>query len=249
MTVIADTVVHLDADRDEAACRRHPSAACVIGDLATTDGTTVPLSGDETVRILYQRSGPTIEGVLAFELDGGNVSFLGRVIAPQTGSSWPMTDTAMSVADAAVEAGQLVAVDGWLTVLGWGIPCPAPMPGVEGDPADSPFVRCPAGWIMAAPGLPDPGPAMAVLVPSSFGIEVQYGAYQMFAADPAQPVDFMAPPRQGTYLVRHVGLGMEPPTAWQVVGRLDPIEVPTSMTIHAPVVPGVVLRGGSSDSS
>jgi hypothetical protein len=131
----------------------------------------------------------------------------------------------MAWADTA-NAGQLMAVEGWLTALGWGIPCPAPPPKLfgQGAPADSPFVRCPGGWIIPEDAPPEQAPGTGALAPTGFGIPVQASAYADFAPDPGAIADYQAPPRHGTYLLRHVGIRGGRPTGWQVVGRLDPID-------------------------
>ena len=65
------------------------------------------------------------------------------------------------------------------------------------------------------------------MTPPGFAIPVQASAYERYAPDPGDVEDFMLPPRRGVYLLRHVGVDMGPPTGWQVVGRLDPVAVPS----------------------
>ncbi len=221
VTVVAEASVLRDIAHDGSDCEPAMTAStCRFGVLGGV-GSDQPVAviADPVVAELYQRSGPSIEGLLGFTIDDDGLHFLGRVVPAPEGGTWPVTADVMAVAADHVNAGQLVAVEGWLTVLGWGVPCPAPPPGTR-DAADSPFVRCPAGWILPDADLPDQGPGMTSLQPSGFGIPVQYGAYQRFAPDAAEPVDFMAPPRLGTYLLRHVARDGGPPTAWQVAGRL-----------------------------
>lgn len=224
ITVVAEASVRRDIPHGGLDCGPAMAAStCHFGVLGGSDGDRPEVvTADPVVAELYQRSGPSVEGMLGFTIDDDGLRFLGTVMPAPVGATWPVSADAMAAAADGVNAGQLVVVEGWLTVLGWGVPCPAPLPGIGGDPADSPFVRCPAGWILPDADLPDQGPGMTALRPSGFGIPVQYGAYQGFAPDPADPVDSMASPRQGTYLLRHVAQDGGPPTAWQVAGRLEP---------------------------
>ena len=120
---------------------------CMIGALVTTDGTMPVVYADRTVRELYQ----TVPGF------GSTASWRSNSVATRCGSwvAWSFPQMARSCSRSArktmawadeINAGQVVAVDGWLGVLGWGVECPAPLPELvgDGDPDDSPFVRCPA---------------------------------------------------------------------------------------------------------
>ena len=184
---------------------------------------------DRTVRELYQRARDSIDGILAFELRRYGLRFLGRMAVPPDGSLvQPVSPDTMAWADE-INAGRVIAVDGWLSVLGWGVPCPAPSPKLvgRGDPDDSPFVRCPAGWISADAALPEQDPDGVAMTPPGFAIPVQASAYRDYASEPGEVADFMVPPRRGTYLLRHVGVNMGRPTGWEVVGRLEPLPAPT----------------------
>ena len=88
-------------------------------------------------------------------------------------------------------------------------------------------MRCPAGWVSTGDALPEQDPSTAMMTPPGFAIPVQATAYEPYAPDPEEVEGYMVPPRRGVYLLRHVGVDMGPPTGWQVVGRLDPVVVPT----------------------
>ncbi len=228
MTVIAEASIGDDtAVGSGPLCPRGREALCVIGVLKTTDGTRSVVVADRDVRDLYQRP-HRIEGLLAFRLDGTRTVFLGRVAVPADRPLVaPVSPETMAWADE-TNAGELIVVDGWLTVLGWGVPCPAPPQDIIGDvsPEDSPFARCPAGWITADPTMPEQSPDRMVMRPPGFGIPVQASAYWDYAPDPGETVDWAPPPRQGRYLLRHVGVNDGPPTGWQVVGRLESAGTP-----------------------
>jgi hypothetical protein len=227
VTVVAQGSLELDGslcDRD-----RGHREECPIGLLVTPDGSAAIVEGDRAVRELYQRA-HTVDGVLAFELHGDQLRFLGHVTLVADGLLVrPVSPETMAGADA-TNAGELIAVDGWLTVLGWGVPCPAPSAELvgQGDPFDSPFARCPAGWIAADATLPQQEPGSVTMTPPGFAIPVQASAYERYAPDPGQAEDFALPPRRGIYLLRHVGLDAGPPSGWQVVGRLDQDAAPAS---------------------
>ena len=147
VALVAEASIDLEPDWVWPVCR--PDRVCALGALVTTNGSMPVVLADRTVRQLYQRSRDSIDGVLAFELRGYGLRFLGRVALPPGGSLvQPVSPDMMTWADE-INAGELIAVDGWLSVLGWGVPCPGPSPELVADenPDDSPFVRCPAGWI------------------------------------------------------------------------------------------------------
>jgi hypothetical protein len=221
VTVVAAATIETCSGRRCPACLR--TDACPIGSVVGGLGRAAEVFAGPAVRDLYQRSGPSIEGPLGFRVGDAGLTFLGRYVPGPDGGTWPLTTDAAAAASDQVNAGELIAVEGWLVTLGWGVPCPAPRPDLRGDPADSPFVRCPAGWILADPTLPKDGPASIALEPAGFAIPVQYGAYERFAPEPVlKPEGFRVVPRLGTYLVRHVAPDFGRPTGWQVVGRLDP---------------------------
>jgi hypothetical protein len=226
VTVVADATILRDTGIPGAACLPELQSLCGIGQLSATGGARPVVFAAAAVLDHYQRAGDRIEGRLAFQLERDRLEFLGRVVLPDGGPLvQPATEDTMAWAQTA-NAGRLVAVEGWLTALGWGIPCRAPPPKLfgEGDPADSPFVRCPGGWITPDDALPEQAPGTGALAPTGFGIPVQASACADFAPDPGAIVDYQAPPRQGVYLLRHIGIRAGRPTGWQVVGRLDPID-------------------------
>ena len=228
VALVAEASIDLHPRMSGVFCPQHRDL-CMIGALVTTDGTMPVVYADRTVRELYQRSRDSIDGILAFELRRYSLRFLGRVVVPPDGTLvQPVSPETMAWADE-INAGEVVAVDGWLGVLGWDVECPAPLPELvgDGDPDDSPFVRCPAGWIAPEGTLPEQGPWSGSLTPAGFAIPVQASAYQHYAPDPGDVEDYMVPPRRGVYLLRHVGIDGGPPTGWQVGGRLDPVVVPS----------------------
>jgi len=196
-----------------------------------------------------------LEQTLVFRIDAGVLHLLGGFAMP-TGP-YPTFDFLTSVDAVAedamegVQGGGIIAVDGWLGVLGWGIPCPAPPPGIlfrQGTA--SPFVRCPAGWITADGALLDVPDGSFSLQPPGPGIPVQADAYRRYAPDPGPADQGATPPRRGVYLLQHVrnpDPGREPTMGWSVVGRLDPLPpsddatpttlVPSRWTVAGPVDP------------
>ena len=193
---------------------------------------------------------------LVFRIEAGELHLLGGFAMPS--GPYPAFDFLTpvdAVAEDAIEGvqgGSIIAVDGWLGVLGWGIPCPAPTPGIlfrQGTA--SPFVRCPGGWITAVGEHPDlPDGAMA-LEPTGPAIPVQADAYRRYAPDPGPADQGATPPRRAVYLLQHVrnpDPGREPTMGWSVVGRLNPVP-PPSETTPTPLVPARWTVAGPVDAT
>jgi len=224
-TVVADATVTPYASSPDPSCDAGVSA-CPFGQLvdpATDDAINVDARASVATRL---DEGVPIGGVLAFALDGSRLELLGSVSSTSAGSYLVPVDDAGMAAAGALPAGSLIAVDGWLEELGWGVPCPqAPDPNAT---QDLPFVRCPGGWITPDLFIPTHSDTNAALQPAGFGVPVQATAYGDFAPDP-QPVkaDFATPPRHAVYLLRRVAdptPAADPALGWQVIGRLDAIQ-------------------------
>lgn len=224
--VVADVTAVPDPPPSAPTCDP-VTTACPFGRL-------VGLSGDDVVEVTARADATVglpagITGSLVLSLVGSDVELLGA-LTQLGGYTVPMDQASFAGADSSA-VGTLIAVDGWLQVLGWGVPCPAPRGGRTGD---SPFVRCPAGWITAQPFVPGntDNPAME---PPGFGVPVQASAYATFAPDPVRAPGRASPPlpgaagtpQRGIYLLRHVAnpiAGGVPAVGWLVIARLDTID-------------------------
>lgn len=136
--------------------------------------------------------------------------------------------------------GRLLAVEGWLGVLGWGVPCPAPPGKLGRQGTASPFVRCPGGWIGADEASLRAG--RYDTAPPRFAIPVQAAAYALFAPEPGSVEEGATPPRRAVYLLRRVA-NPEPEfgdaMGWRVIGRLDPVPEEDLAPISPPAAAGV----------
>jgi hypothetical protein len=229
-TVVAATSVARDVPIRAPACLpRDTDTPCFFGVLDPAPGASriILVWATPAVAERFRGGDEPVDGVLAFELAGPDLRLLGRVAfaTPEATHPIPVDEPSMERADLVPE-GRLLAVEGWLGVLGWGVPCPM-SPGVLGRQGmESPFVRCPAGWITADGAVPEAVPGRVTITPPGFGIPVQAAAYERFAPDPGLAQSGATPPRLAVYLLQRVA-NPEPevgdPMGWQVIGRLDPV--------------------------
>lgn len=218
--VVVATVTVSTARVDADSACDPSSTACPYGrllGLATDDVVEVLARGD-----VADQFPDGISGRLALSLVGSGVELLG--VLTQTGA-YTVPISAEGLRDQGeMEPGTLIAVDGWLVVLGWGIPCPGPPGDLN---ADSPFVRCPGGWITPVADAPQGDDSSIPMRPTGFGIPVQATAYDAFAPDPQPATPHATPPRRAVYLLKLVAnpfpdFGDD--FGWQVIARLDTID-------------------------
>ncbi len=137
----------------------------------------------------------------------------------------PVETSAIADADA-LPGGALIVVRGWLSSLPSSEACPEVPSALDPHDTggrDSPFVRCPGGWLTAGEVVElDPDDPTS---PLAFGIPVQSGALERYGRQKdEQPV-----PGPASFLLRHVVNPIDGATsarAWLVIGRLGPINVP-----------------------
>ena len=227
ITVTADVTVRRDIAIGVPVCppRVARTNGCVFGflDVRPAEGPVIPVLATTPVASLFA-DGDEPDGELAFEVGDSQLRLLGRVEQPAGTYSVPVTAAAMTTADA-LPLGALIAVDGWLGLLGWRLPCPAPATWLTGPAMDSPFVRCPGGWITPTADVPLTTPGSVPMQPDGFAIPVQASAYEAYAPDPASMDTSSPAPRHAVYLLEHVAdpePSVDPRTGWLVVGRLDP---------------------------
>jgi hypothetical protein len=230
VTAVADVTILRDVPIRWPACTPGSAATrgCGFGVLAGTHGTPTSklVFAADAVAALFPQDTSPVSGALAFTVAGGGLRLEGAVASAEDGAYLtPITEDGIAGAED-LPIGALIAVDGWLEVLGWGVPCPM-APGVLGrEGMDSPFVRCPGGWITRIDAPPADAPGTVTMHPDAPAIPVQASAYETFAPD-AQPLETrQVTPIHATYLLRRVPNpepGATPAAGWLVVGRLDPI--------------------------
>lgn len=217
--VVAEATISTDQVDPDPACDP-ASTACPYGRL-------IGLATDDVVEVIARADVAAqfpegVTGSLALSLVGWDVELLGTLT--QTGAYTVPVSPEGFADQETMEPGTLVAVDGWLQLLGWGVPCPPPAAGLTDD---SPFVRCPGGWITPDDATPPESDSSISLQPPGFGIPVQPTAYEDFAPDAQPPTAHVAPPRRAVYLLKRVANpapDVGSPFGWLVIARLDTIE-------------------------
>ncbi|MFN8623554.1 MAG: hypothetical protein U0869_22675 [Chloroflexota bacterium] len=234
IAAVADVTILRDLRRlGYGAC--DPSLGCTYGELVGADGTTVAMDvlATDAVASAFPDDRSPLTGTFAFTAAGGGLGLDGPFTAT-AGATYltPITDEAIGAAES-TPVGTLIAVDGWLEVLGWGVPCPQ-APGAIGELGDdTPFSRCPGGWITATQQESHDTEQSISLTADAPAIPVQANAYADFAPG-ADLLSLPMTPVRGTYLLRRVAnpeSGATPVAGWQVIGRLDPVDpvdAPTS---------------------
>ncbi len=242
--VIAD--VALDASRQTPPLTHEcqPLGTCQV--IGTLHGFDDP-DGTVTIRQKeFEIPPPTapadLEPPIALRLSGtAPIEYLGHVSLGR--GDQPTTVSEAFLATATAQAGQVIAVDGWLEGTGGGWSCgPAPMPG---PPVPEPF-RChvtPMLTAEPAKAITSTGNERSLSFPPG-SIAVQEGAYEAYAPN-AGSDGTNDLPRHGLYLLRMVvddAANCPGCRGWLVVGRLD--ATTTSAPATSPST-GVTVRSAA----
>ena len=180
----------------------------------------------KAVTARYPADDGPVRGLLAISDSRSDALRLeGTVEMPVGTYLTPIERSVIAAADA-LPVGALIVARGWLSSLPSSVTCPDVPRALDPHDTggrDSPFVRCPGGWL-TADEVTEPDPADPA-IPLGFGIPVQSGALERYGrqAD-EQPV-----PGPASYLLRRVANpidGAEPERAWLVIGRLGPVTAP-----------------------
>jgi hypothetical protein len=224
-TLVADVTIERDTPMREPVCRASQPHArkCALGTLSR-DGR---YPGDPVVLVRRQeRQGIDLDGEfnerdrLAFVRSGGTLRLIGSVASPASTYLTPIESEPMATADSLPE-GSMIVVRGWLSRLRPTDTCPKVPRGLDRrrDGWNSPFVRCPGGWLTADPiDETDPDDPLA---PAGFGIPVQFGALERIGEYRKDRTDL------ATFLLERVVnpiTDMQPRLGWKVIARLDATE-------------------------
>jgi hypothetical protein len=231
-TVLADTTITRDLPASLHRCGPQ-QPRCRVGIIepdAAGRGLLTVVADRSAMASLPDERRP-VEGTLAYRIDAEQLKLLGPLAMPTGSPLVAVQPEAMAAADA-LPVGSLIAVDGWLGVLGLGLECPA---SPLGSDSSSPFTICPVGWITASEEPPSEGGDRIPLEPAGFGIRVQSDAYDAYAPDPQSTGPHATRPRHGTYLLRRVAAddSTDSDLGWEVVGRLDTVEGAGPPTLSA----------------
>jgi hypothetical protein len=222
--------VAIDATRQTSPLTREcqPLGTCQV--IGTLDGFADP-AGTVTIRQQeFEIPPPTtptdLEPPIALRLSGtAPIEYVGHMSLG--GGTQPTSVQAAFAATTTAQAGQVIAVDGWLEGTGGGWSCgPAPMPG---PPVPEPFRCHVTPMLTAEPVKPvtSSGNERSMSFPPG-SIPVQEGAYEEYAPDPASDGTNDLP-RHGLYLLRMVvddSSNCQGCRGWLVVGRLDATTTP-----------------------
>lgn len=227
-TFVADVSIDRDQPIRGHVCRRGVRL-CSYGRLprdgAHPDDPVVSVRPADVERLGAGKG--VLQGRFAFVRSVNSLRLVDPVAAPAGSYLTPIEPDSMATA-AALPVGSLIVARGWLSVLRGEDTCPKvpkeprALDGRRGG-WDSPFVRCPGGWLAAAEVLEaDPADPLR---PTSYGIPVQFGALDRYGAVDEGPT---------TYLLRRVANPVpdtEPARGWRIAGRLAAVEglpVPTT---------------------
>lgn len=191
----------------------------------------------KAVSSLYPADASPVTGLLAISYSRTEALRLEGTVEMPAGTYLTPIETSAIAAAETLPVGALIVVRGWLSSLPSNEACPDIPDALDPDDTggrDSPFVRCPGGWLTAeeVTGL-DPNDPTS---PLASGIPVQSGALERYGRQAA-----------ATYLLRHVANpidGAEPTLAWLVIGRLGPVTVPD---VAPPADPADIARPGGLD--
>lgn len=191
----------------------------------------------KAVSSLYPADASPVTGLLAISYSRTEALRLEGTVEMPAGTYLTPIETPAIAAAETLPVGALIVVRGWLSSLPSNEACPDIPDALDPDDTggrDSPFVRCPGGWLTAeeVTGL-DPNDPTS---PLASGIPVQSGALERYGRQAA-----------ATYLLRHVANpidGAEPTLAWLVIGRLGPVTVPD---VAPPADPADIARPGGLD--
>ena len=237
-TVVADASIAVATGTflDRPDCG--PSGGCLIGTYADSNGVVTPVYADSSFRdaLVAGRNGAPVSpdaslgGTFALHLAAGNIDLLGDVSLTDAGGLlWPASADGVKGAESS-PVGNVVAVDGWLTLTSF--PC-APLPDPT-PPPDSPFDPCGNSWV-------SDHPLGAITSTPISAIRVQRSAYDTFA--PEHPAaDLSQVSQRATYLIKLVHdprstCGPLACLGWQMVGRLTTEGLPDANAPSPPAEP------------
>ena len=198
----------------------------------------------KAVSALYPADDGPVRGLLAISDSRSDALRLEGTVEMPAGTYLTPIETSIVAAADELPVGALIVVRGWLSSLAPSGACPDVPRALDPHDTggrDSPFVRCPGGWL-TADEVTESDPADPA-IPLGFGIPVQSGALERHGrqAD-EQPV-----PGSASYLLRRVANpidGATPARAWLVIGRLRPITVPD---VAPPLARADIARPGGLD--
>jgi hypothetical protein len=193
---------------------------CSIGALTGTSENVV--ASAETASMLPAEAGFMTTGVLAMKVRADGLEYLGY-LGYNADNSFYFTPGQLDRPDEWQNHAPLMAVITRAWLVDGGIhSCPLAAPA---EPSATPLPPCPETWVASSSFQPVSGDvrgAWSVVTPPD-AVQVQAGAYEDFAPNPALEPDGVAHvPREGTYLLRLVGPASGGQSVWRIAARLDP---------------------------